>query len=93
MATSSPLDQAAQQDGTTANASSREFDQVGRSGELILGDLENVNAPGTGSGFQPDQQHGDDWLSNGYSDPNERRRGSGKLEPWGYNLDRTGGDV
>jgi IPT/TIG domain len=50
VATSSPLDQTAEQDGTTANPSSGSVTTTA-SGELILGDLENGYSPSAGSGF------------------------------------------
>ena len=50
VATTNPLDQAAQQDGTTANPSSGSVTTTS-SGELILGDLENGYSPTAGSGF------------------------------------------
>jgi unsaturated rhamnogalacturonyl hydrolase len=50
VATSSPLDQFAEQDGTTANPSSGSVTTTA-AGELILGDLENGYSPSAGSGF------------------------------------------
>jgi IPT/TIG domain len=50
VATSNPLDQQTQQDGTTANPSSGSVTTT-TSGELILGDLENGYSPSAGSGF------------------------------------------
>jgi hypothetical protein len=50
VATTSPLDKATQQDGTTANPSSGSVTTTS-GGELILGDLENGNGPGAESGF------------------------------------------
>ena len=50
VATSSPLDQTKQQDGTTANPSSGSVTTTA-GGELILGDLENGYSPTAGSGF------------------------------------------
>ena len=50
VATSSPLDQTKQQDGTTANPSGGSVTTTA-GGELILGDLENGYNPTAGSGF------------------------------------------
>jgi unsaturated rhamnogalacturonyl hydrolase len=50
VATSSPLDQFAEQDGTAANPSSGSVTTTA-AGELILGDLENGYSPSAGSGF------------------------------------------
>ncbi len=50
VATSSPLDQTMQQDGTTPNPSSGSVTTTA-SGELILGDLENGYSPTAGTGF------------------------------------------
>ncbi len=50
VATSSPLDQFTEQDGTSANPSSGSV-TTGTNGELILGDMENGYSPSAGSGF------------------------------------------
>ena len=50
VATSSPLDQTMQQDGTTPDPSSGSVTTTA-SGELILGDLENGYSPTAGTGF------------------------------------------
>ena len=64
-ATSSPLDQATQADGTTANPSSGSVTTTS-AGELILGDLENVNAPSGRSGFSEINSTTSSWLSTEY---------------------------
>jgi IPT/TIG domain len=50
VATSSPLDQFTEQDGSSANPSSGSV-TTGANGELILGDMENGYSPSAGSGF------------------------------------------
>ena len=64
-ATSSPLDQATQADGTSANPSSGSVTTTS-AGELILGDLENVNGPSAGSGFTEINTTPVSWLSSEY---------------------------
>jgi RHS repeat-associated protein len=64
-ATSSPLDQDAQQDGTVANASSGSITTT-VAGELILGDLENIQTPTAGSGFTLINTTAQTWLSTEY---------------------------
>jgi IPT/TIG domain len=64
-ATSSPLDQSAQQDGTTANPSSGSVTTTS-SGELVLGGLENVEGPAAGSGFTVVNSTALTWLSSEY---------------------------
>ena len=64
-ATSSPLDQNTQQDGTTANPSSGSVTTT-VAGELILGDLENVQSPTAGSGFTFINNAPETWLASEY---------------------------
>jgi RHS repeat-associated protein len=65
VATSSPLDQVTQQDGTAANASSGNV-TTAVVGELILGDLENIGSPTAGSGFTLINTTAQTWLSTEY---------------------------
>ena len=65
-ATSNPLDQANRSRmATTANPSSGGVTTTS-GGELILGDLENVNAPAAGSGFTEINSTDHSWLSTEY---------------------------
>ena len=65
VATTSPLDQVTQQDGTTANPSSGSV-TTASAGELILGDLENASGPTAGSGFSVINSTPTSWLSSEY---------------------------
>jgi hypothetical protein len=65
VATTSPLDQNAQHDGSTANPSSGNI-TTKTAEELILGDLENVASPSAGSGFSLISKSPTTWLSSEY---------------------------
>ena len=65
VATSSPLDQVTQADGTSANPSSGSVTTTS-GGELILGDLENGSGPSAGSGFALIDSTSMTWLSTEY---------------------------
>src|SRR6516162_8979143 len=64
-ATTNPLDQGAQQDGTAANPTSGSV-TTGSGGELILGDLENVSSPTAGSGLTMINNTATSWLATEY---------------------------
>jgi hypothetical protein len=64
-ATSSPLDQDTQQDGTTANPSSGSITTTAN-GDLILGGLENVQSPTAGRQFTRIDSTPTSWLSTEY---------------------------
>jgi RHS repeat-associated protein len=65
VAISSALGQATQQDGTTANPSSGSVTTTA-SGDLVLGDLENVQAPNAGTDFTLVNTTPSTWLSSEY---------------------------
>jgi IPT/TIG domain len=67
VATTNPLDQGTQQDGTAAAANPSSGSVTTTSGgELILGDQENVNGPAAGSGFTLINNTPASWLSTEY---------------------------
>ncbi len=65
IATSNPLDQATQQDGTTANPSSSNVTTTSGD-ELVLGVLQNVQSPTAGSGFTLINNAPQSWLASEY---------------------------